>query len=213
MKHIFTKTFSRRTKQGTKSIRRATSIKVYEDESNQEWIPFTDLEVIKYNRAKKIRLFFETYSCRERYSLIEYVIDYNDNDKLDRFFFALKKALKENESELLGYIRLVDIGDNGGVHHHITVAMPKIDVKGKQLPKYLKRTFNGRKVHGAFVKNINKIMNYYIPKEIVELGIRKRTFARSQKYNEIKTNSLNINSNILLNKKNKYLHLKNILQC
>ncbi|WP_396211676.1 hypothetical protein [Flavobacterium sp.] len=191
MKHIFTKTFSRRTKQGFISIRKATSIKVYEDETNQQWIPFTDLEVIKYNRAKKIRLFFETYSCRERYSLIEYVIDHYDNDKLDRFFFALKKALKENGSELLGFIRLVDIGESGGVHHHIVVSIPKINVKGKELPKHLKRTFNGRKVHGEFVKNINKIMNYYIPKEIVELGIRKRTFVRSQKFKEIKANFLN----------------------
>jgi hypothetical protein len=190
MKHIYTKTFSRRTKEGIKSIRRATSIKVYEDETNQQWIPFTDLEVIKYNRANKIRDFFEIYSCRKRYSLIEYVIDHNDNDKLDRFFFALKKSLKENGSELLAYIRLVDIGDNGGVHHHITVAIPKIDVKGKELPKHLKRTFNGRKVHGKFVKNINKIMNYYIPKEIVELGIRKRTFVRSQKYKEIEINKM-----------------------
>ena len=190
MKHIYTKTFSRRTKEGIKSIRRATSIKVYEDETNQEWIPFTDLEVIKYNRANKIRDFFEIYSCRKRYSLIEYVIDHNDSDKLDRLFFALKKSLKENGSELLAYIRLVDIGDNGGVHHHITVAIPKIDVKGKELPKHLKRTFNGRKVHGEFVKNINKIMNYYIPKEIVELGIRKRTFVRSQKYKEIEINKM-----------------------
>jgi hypothetical protein len=199
MIHIFTKTFSRRTKEDIKSIRKVTSIKVYEDETNQEWIPFTDLEVIKYNRAKKIRLFFETYSCRERYSLIEYVIDHNDNDKLDRFIFALKKALKENGSELLGYIRLVDIGDNGGVHHHIVVAIHHIDVKGKELPKHLKRTFNGKKVHGEFVRNIQKIINYYVPKDIVELGIRKRTFVRSQKYKEIKANSLNINDNILLN--------------
>lgn len=198
MKHIYTKTFSRRTKQGYISIRKATSIKVYEDETNQQWIPFTDLEVIKYNRGKKIRLFFETYSCGERYSLIEYVIDHNDTDKLDRFFFALKKALKENGSELLGFIRLVDIGENGGVHHHITVAIPKIDVKGKELPKHLKRTFNGRKVYGSLVRNRKKIMNYYIPKEIVELGIRKRTFVRSQKYKEIKANSFNINDDILL---------------
>ncbi len=199
MIHIYSKTFSRRTKEGIKSIRRATSIKVYEDETNQQRIHFTDLEVIKYNRGKKIRLFFETYSCRERYSLIEYVIDHNDNDKLDRFFFALKKALKENGSELLGYIRLVDIGLNGGVHHHIVVSIPYVDAVGKKLPKHLKRTFNGRKVHGDFVKNINKIMNYYIPKDIVELGIRKRTFVRSQKYKEIKANSLNISDNILLN--------------
>ncbi|MCA6422646.1 MAG: hypothetical protein IM568_07505 [Flavobacterium sp.] len=198
MIHIYSKTFSRRTKEGIKSIRRATSIKVYEDETNQQRIHFTDLEVIKYNRGKKIRLFFETYSCRERYSLIEYVIDHNDNDKLDRFFFALKKALKENGSELLGYIRLVDIGLNGGVHHHIVVAINYIDVKGDELPKHLKRTFNGKKVHGQFVRNIKKIINYYVPKEIVELGIRKRTFVRSQKYKEIKANSLNINDKILL---------------
>lgn len=198
MKHIYTKTFSRRTNKGLISIRKATSIKVYEDETNQQWIPYTDLEVIKYNRAKKIKLFFEIYSCKERYSLIEYVIDHNDNDKLDRFFFALKKALKENGSELLGYIRLVDIGENGGVHHHITLAIPYIDVKGKDLPKHLKRTFNGRKVYGSLVRNRKKIMNYYIPKEIVELGIRKRTFVRSQKYKEIKVNSLNIFDNELL---------------
>jgi hypothetical protein len=185
MIHIYTKTFSRRTKVGINSIRKVTSIKVYEDETNQERIPFTDLEVIKYNRAKKIRLFFETYSCKERYSLIEYVIDHNDYDKLDRFFFALKKALKENGSELLGYIRLVDIGLNGGVHHHVVVSIPYIDVKGKELPKHLKRTFNGRKVYGSLVRNRKKIMNYYLPKEIVELGIRKRTFVRSQKYKDL----------------------------
>jgi hypothetical protein len=185
MIHIYTKTFSRRTKEDIKSIRRVTSIKVYEDETNQQWIPFTDTEVIKYNRGKKIRLFFETYSCAKKYSLIEYVIDHNDNDKLDRFFFALKKALKENESELLGYIRLVDIGENGGVHHHITLAISHLNVKGKELPKHLKRTFNGRKVYGSLVRNRKKIMNYYIPKEIVELGIRKRVFVRSQEYKEL----------------------------
>lgn len=185
MIHIYTKTFSRRTKEDIKSIRRVTSIKVYEDETNQQWIPFTDLEVIKYNRAKKIRDFFEIYSCRERYSIIEYVIDHNENDKLDRFFFALKKALKENRSKLLGYIRLLDIGENGGVHHHIAIAIPYINIKGEKLPKHLKRTFNGRIAHGELVKDYNKKKNYYIPKDIVELGIRKRTFVRSQKFKEL----------------------------
>jgi hypothetical protein len=185
MRFLFTKSFSRRTKEGINSIRKATAVKFYEDGNNDNIVTFTDLEVIKYHRKQKIREFFKTYSCRKRYSLIEYVIDYNDTDKLDRFFFALKKALKENGSELLGYIRLVDIGDNGGVHHHITISIPKIDVKGKVLPNHLKRTFNGRKVHGEFVKNNNKIMNYYIPKEIVELGIRKRTYVQSQKFKEL----------------------------
>ena len=113
MKHIFTHPFSRRTNRESKSIRRATSVKLYEDETNQRFVRFTDLEVIKYNREIKIKDFFQTYACRRRYTLIEYVINYNESDKLDRFFFALKKALKENGSELLGYIRLVDIGENG----------------------------------------------------------------------------------------------------
>lgn len=185
MIHIYSKTFSRRTKEGIKSIRRATSIKVYEDETNQQRFHFTDLEVIKYNRGKKITDFFEIYSCRKRYTLIEYVIDHNDNDKLDRFFFALKKSLKENGSELLGFIRLVDIGENGGVHHHIAIAIPYINIKGEKLPKHLKRTFNGRIAHGELVKDYNKKKNYYIPKDIVELGIRKRTFVRSQKFKEL----------------------------
>ena len=138
MKHIFTAPFSRRTNRESKTIRRATSIKLYEDETNQNWVSFTDLEVIKYHREIKIRDFFKTYSCTKRYTLIEYVIDHNENDKLDRFFFALKKSLKANNSYLLGYIRLVDIGKNGGVHHHIVVSIPKIEIKGKKLPQHLK---------------------------------------------------------------------------
>ena len=33
-------------------------------------------------------------------------------------------------------------------------------------------------------------MNYYIPKEIVELGINKRVFARSRKYKELALNKI-----------------------
>jgi hypothetical protein len=186
MKHVYTKTFSRRTKEDIKSIRRVTSIKKYEVDLNKMWVTYTDIEVMKFKREIKIKEFFETYKCSIRYSLIEYVIEHQDDEKLDRFFFALKKSLLNNNSKLLGYIRLVDLGNNGGIHHHIVVAIPKIQIKNKSFPEYLKRTFNGKKVHGEFVRNINKIINYYIPKEIVELGIRKRTFSRSQKFKEIK---------------------------
>lgn len=190
MKHIFTAPFSRRTNRERFSIRRATSIKIYEDETNQNWVTFTDLEVAKYHREIKIKDFFQTYACKTRYTLIEYVIAYNENDKLDRFFFALKKSLKANNSNLLGYIRLVDLGLNCGVHHHIVVSIPYINIKGKKLPQHLKRTFNAQKVHGELVENNNKKMNYYIPKEIVELGLNKRAFARSRKYKEIRLNKM-----------------------
>ena len=186
MKHVYTKTFSRRTKEDIKSIRRVTSIKKYEVDLNKMWVTYTDIEVMKFKREIKIKEFFETYKCSIRYSLIEYVIEHQDDEKLDRFFFALKKSLSNQNSKLLGYIRLVDLGNNGGIHHHIVVAIPKIQIKNKSFPEHLKRTFNGKKVHGEFVRNINKIINYYIPKEIVELGIRKRTFSRSQKFKEIK---------------------------
>lgn len=186
MKHVYTKTFSRRTKEDIKSIRRVTSIKKYEVDLNKMWVTYTDIEVMKFKREIKIKEFFETYKCSIRYSLIEYVIEHQDDEKLDRFFFALKKSLLNNNSKLLGYLRLVDLGNNGGIHHHIVVAIPKIQIKSKLFPEHLKRTFNGKKVHGEFVRNINKIINYYVPKEIVELGIRKRTFSRSQKFKEIK---------------------------
>ena len=61
MKHIFTAPFSRRTNREPFSIRRATSIKIYEDETNQNWVRFTDLEVIKYHREIKIKDFFQNY--------------------------------------------------------------------------------------------------------------------------------------------------------
>jgi hypothetical protein len=185
MIHLFTNSFSRRTNREIKTIRKASSIKVYRDETNDKYISFTDLEVLKYHREIKIKLFFETYNCKHRYTLIEYVMDYEDDIKLDRFFFSLKKALKGNGSELLGYISLVDIGENCQVHYHITIAIPRIDIKGRGFPTHLKRKFNNRIVHGEFVRNREKLKNYYIPKNIVELGIRKRTFGKSHKYKEL----------------------------
>jgi hypothetical protein len=210
MKHLFTQSFSRRTIKDVNTIRKVTSIKVYLNESNSKRISFTDIEVIKYHRSRKIKLFFETYSCKKKFTLLEYVIDHTQDIKLDRFFFALKKSLKENGSELLGYIRLVDIGKLGNIHHHIVVAIPKIDVKGKTFPNHLKRTFNNNVVHGGFVKNYKKLMNYYIPKEIIDLGLRKRTFAHSRKYNELK---ITCNKNDTCKQKNKFQPIKNILQC
>lgn len=210
MRHLFTQPFSRRTIQDVNTIRKVTSIKVYLDESNSKRIPFTDLEVIKYHRARKIRLFFETYSCKKKYTLLEYVIKHEEDIKLDRFFFALKKSLKENGSELLGYIRLVDIGELGGIHHHIAVAIQKIDFKGKLLPKHLKRTFNNKRVHGEIIEEYKKKISYYTPKEIIDLGIRKRTFAHSRKYKEIKTTC---NKNDAYKQKNNFQPIKNILQC
>ena len=210
MRHLFTQPFSRRTIQDVNTIRKVTCIKVFIDDSNSRLISFTDLEVIKYHRERKIKLFFETYSCKKKYTLLEYVIDHYQDIKLDRFFFALKKSLKDNGSELLGYIRVVDIGKFGNIHHHIVVAIPKIDVKGKPLPNHLKRTFNNNVVHGGFVKNYKKLINYYTPKEIIDLGIRKRTFVHSRKYKEIKTTC---NKNDACKQKNKFQPIKNILQC
>lgn len=185
MKHIFTAPFSKRTNREVKTIRRPVSIKIYQDEITEQFISFTDVEVVQFKRNKKIEFFFEVYQCTKRYTLIEYVIVYDENQKIDRFIFSLKKALKNNGSELLGYINIVDIGDDMKVHHHITIAIPKINVKGEQFPKHLKRTFNDRKIYGGFVKSRIKLLNYYLPKEIVELGIRKRTFIKSHKYKEI----------------------------
>lgn len=205
MKHLFTSSFSRRTNREIKTIRKPTSIKVYRDESNDKIISFTDLEVLKFHRENKIGLFFETYKCCKKYTLVEYVLDYNDADKIDRFFFSLKKSLKENGMVLLGYIRLIDIGYDGGVHHHIAVALPKIDVTGKSFPAFLKRNFNGRKVHGEFVRNRQKLKNYYTPKDIIELGLRKRTFVKSHKFMEIDSKSNNIIQNVKFHNLSKVL--------
>jgi hypothetical protein len=85
-----------------------------------------------------------------------------------------------------------------------------IDVKGKLLPNHLKRTFNNKIVYGELIENYNKKISYYSPKEIIDLGLRKRTFAHSRKYNEIKTTC---NKNDAYKQKNKFQPIKNILQC
>jgi hypothetical protein len=185
MKHIFTAPFSKRTNREVKTIRRPVSVKIYQDVLSEQLYSFTDVEVVKFNRNRKLELFFDVYQCENRYSLIEYVLVYDENQKIDRFFFSLKKALKENGSELLGYINLIDIGQNMKVHHHITIAIPKIYLKGESFPKHLKRTFNGKKIYSSIVRSRKKLLNYYLPKDIVELGIRKRTFGKSHQYKEI----------------------------
>ena len=50
------------------------------------WVTYTDIEVMKFKREIKIKEFFETYKCNIRYSLIEYVIEHQDNqnEKLEQ---------------------------------------------------------------------------------------------------------------------------------
>jgi len=65
---------------------------------------------------------------------------------------------------------------NGTMHFHLVVAIERLNLKGKTLPKELKITFKDKKIHSAMVSNKPRLMNYLRKKEIYYIGKRKRVW-------------------------------------
>jgi len=115
--------------------------------------------------------------------MIEIGFDFSVEEKTATLIRKLKRSLPKINSEILGYLWLIDKGENEGMHFHLIISMPRINCQGKSLPKELKLTIKNKKVHSAFVSNKPKMMNYLLKKKIYYIGKRKRVHGRSLKFN------------------------------
>jgi hypothetical protein len=120
--------------------------------------------------------------------MIEIGIDFKVTNKVADVLLKLKRNLNKIGIKPLEYFWIVDRGVVfGNFHFHLVVAVDKIDLKGKQLPKELKINFKDKKIHSSFVRNKPKMMEYLMNKKIFYIGKRKRIYGRSREKKQIGT--------------------------
>ena len=162
--------------------RKAKYIKTFFNGITGEKFERNDVQILKYKRNIQIKDFFRKYSSNSDYTMIEIGIDFKTTNRVADVLLKLKRNLKKIGLKPLEYFWLVDKGNEFcSMHFHLIVAIDKIDVKGKTLPKAFKLNFKQKKLHSSFVNNKPKMMQYLLKKEIYYIGKRKRIYGTSRK--------------------------------
>ena len=170
--------------------RKAKYVKTFINRASGKSFQKNDVQILKYKRNLLIEDFFRKYSSNIDYSMIEIGFDFKVNNRVADILLKLKRNLNKIGIKPLEYFWIVDKGDVfGQMHFHLVVAIDRIDVKGKKLPKELKLNYKGKKVHSALVSIKNDIRGYLLRKPIFFIGKRKRVFGKSR---EKKTNRNNL---------------------
>lgn len=140
----------------------------------------TDVQIALYKRNKFIKEFFRKYESDSLYSMIEIGFDFNISEKASFVLLKINRNLKKMGTSVLGYIWLVDKGENCNMHFHLVIAIERLNYKGTSLPDELKLTFKTKRLHSSFVTNKKRMMEYLLKKKIYFIGKRKRVFGKSR---------------------------------
>ena len=169
--------------------RKAKYIKTFFNCITGEKFERNDVQILKFKRNIQIKEFFRKYSSNSDYTMIEIGIDFKTTNRVADVLLKLKRNLNKIGLKPLEYFWIVDRGTVfGSMHFHLIVAVDKIDLKGKQLPKELKINFKEKKIHSSFVKNKPKMMEYLMKKKIFYIGKRKRVYGKSREKKQIEKN-------------------------
>lgn len=161
-----------------------------------EEVLFTDVDTIQYKRNKLIERFFEKYSDRNKYKLIEIVLPYSICQSTSRITQKVKKRCLKYGINFYGFIWIYDVGEkNFREHFHIVIAINPID--GFKFPDAFKIKLKKKGLNSSFVKNNKKFENYLKGKEVYERGYRKRVYGKSQVFKTFKTPTNKYNNNRL----------------
>jgi len=156
-----------------------------------------DVQIALYKRNKVIKAFFRKYNSNSKYSMIEIGFDFGVSEKASTVLLKVNRNLKKIDTPTLGYIWLVDRGENGTMHFHLVIALERLNYKGEALPDELKFTFKTKRFHSAFVTSKPKMRDYLLKKKIYFIGKRKRVFGKSRffyennKNQQLQTNARN----------------------
>lgn len=168
--------------------RKAQYIKTFFNSVTGKKFQRNDVQILKYKRNKLIKEFFRKYCSNKDYTMIEIGIDFKVTNKVADVLLKLKRNLNKIGIKPIEYFWIVDCGVVfGNFHFHLVVAVDKIDIKGKQLPKVLKINFKGKKIHSSFVRNKPKMMEYLMNKKIYFIGKRKRIYGKSREKKQLET--------------------------
>ena len=156
-----------------------------EDKNSGKRFRFNDVDSIKFKRNKMMDIFFKVYK-NSKYTLIESSFKKKKKTPISKVLQSIKQKSSNSEFPVLGYIWIIDVGENNRMHFHLVVAYPRIDARNKYLPKFLKYKFKNKKIYSRFVESKIGFREYLKLKKVFERGYRKRTYNKSIKYNTIK---------------------------
>lgn len=187
LEHKYSEVISKRSSQNielnnTNCERKPKYIKFFRNNITQERFVKNDVQIMKFKRDKQINHFFSKYYS-DSYSLIECGFDFEITTKVSDVLRIVNRNIKKIGENLLGYIWLVDKGEErGNMHFHLVLAFNKLDFRGKKLPHQLQFKFNGNKIHSSFVVSKEKLKKYLLKKKIYYIGKRKRVFGKSREF-------------------------------
>ena len=168
--------------------RKAKYIKTFINTATGKKFERNDVQILKYRRNLQIEEFFRKYNSNIDYTMIEIGIDFKITKRVADLLLKLKRNLFKIGIKPLDYFWIVDKGDVfGQMHFHLVVAIDKIDVKGKKLPKELKLNYKEKKVHSSFISDKQDMKYYLMSKPIFYIGKRKRIFGKSREKKQIVT--------------------------
>lgn len=139
-----------------------------------------DVKISRFKRNQILDGFYNRYN-EVKYTWIEIGFDFKTTTRIGDVLLKIKRNLNKINLNPLSYVWLVDKGETyGNMHFHLLIAVDRIDIKGKKLPKELILTFKQRKVHSSFVGSKKKMINYLKKKPIFYIGKRKRVYGKSR---------------------------------
>lgn len=157
------------------------------DEISGNKVIYNDVDAIKRKRNKMIDDFFNIYDD-DKYTLTESSFVDTVELPFNRVMHSIKQKTINTKFEVLGYIWIIDVGDNNKRHFHLVLAYEKIDVKYQTLPKFLKYKFKKTKIYSSFINEPLAFKVYLKQKKVYERGYRKRTYGRSIKHKTVGAN-------------------------
>jgi hypothetical protein len=141
-----------------------------------------DVKLMAFKRNNRIDEFFEIFSSKTKYTMIEFGFDFNITNRISDILLVIRRNFKRINLPLRGFIWIVDKGKiNGTMHFHLTVVTDALDYSGKQLPNQLKMKYKNKKIYSRFVDNRISWKDYLKKKDIMFIGKSKRVFGKSNK--------------------------------
>lgn len=162
--------------------------KTFFNKKTQEKFNTDEVKMMRYRRNLMLTDFYQEFK-EAKYTWLEIGFDFTTTTRIGDVLLKITRNLYKINLKPLAYVWLVDKGEkHGNMHFHLLVAIDKIDIKGKELPKELKLTFKERKVHSSFVSNKKNMVDYLKNKPIYYIGKRKRVYGRSREKRNLEKN-------------------------
>ncbi len=165
--------------------RQASQELIFQNNNTGQFITTTDLNIKLFKRNRKFYEFFNTYYRKfknDEISILIFIYSINIYKSPSIALKEIRKKMKKNMIQELGYIGLRDIGEKlFKLHFHIMLALTKINDEDYKKIMGNKRSKN---YEFEFCQDIGSFTNYLTRKEIYAPR-KKRSYFSSKQFKKI----------------------------